>query len=136
MDWLNIMPVILYTIFSSFMDHIEDFPFFKFKEFLVSVAMWVLIGNWVLNKLRKSLINQITIRLKNYFDNILTSCSRILLWCYGGKADSKFFYLWMDKTKATHDAQTFLELKVYLARDIEKFVLLCNITLFLLKSSI
>ena len=43
---------------------------------------------------------------------------------------------WMDKIKAKHDEQIFLEIKVYLAHDIKGFFLLCDIALFLLKSSI
>ena len=46
------------------------------------------------------------------------------------------FHLLMDKTKAAHDAQTFLELKVYLTSDIEEFALLWDIALFFMKSSI
>ena len=40
----------------------------------------------------------------------------------------------MDKMKVGYDKQIFLEIKVHLARDIEQFVLLCDIALFLLKS--
>ena len=36
----------------------------------------------------------------------------------------------MVKIKATYDEQFFLETKVYLARDIGGFVLLCNIAFF------
>ena len=46
------------------------------------------------------------------------------------------FHLLMDKIKAAHDNQIFLGIKVYLARNIERFVLLYDITLFLLKSLI
>ena len=43
----------------------------------------------------------------------------------------------MEKTKALHDEQTFLEiLSVYLAHFIEGFALLLDTALFLLKSSI
>ena len=46
------------------------------------------------------------------------------------------FHLWTDKLKPVHDEQIFLEIKVYLAGDIEGFVLFCGISLFLLKSLI
>ena len=38
----------------------------------------------------------------------------------------------MDKIKAAHDEQIFLEGKVYLESDIEGFVLVCDIALFLI----
>ena len=41
-----------------------------------------------------------------------------------------------DKIKAAHGKQIFLGIKGYLAHDMEGFVLLCDITLFLLKSLI
>ena len=40
----------------------------------------------------------------------------------------------MYKIKAAHDELISLRIKVYLARVIEGFVLLCDVTLFLLKS--
>ena len=40
------------------------------------------------------------------------------------------------KTKASHDEQIFLEIKVYLAHDTEGFALLFDSALLLLKSSI
>ena len=40
----------------------------------------------------------------------------------------------MYKIKAAHDELIYLRIKVYLARVIEGFVLLCDVTLFLLKS--
>ena len=43
------------------------------------------------------------------------------------------FHLLRDKTKAAHDEQIFLQNKVYLAHDIEGFLLLCNIALVLQK---
>ena len=46
------------------------------------------------------------------------------------------FYLWMKKTKPSHDEQIFLGMKVFLAHDIEGFALLFKGALFLLKSSI
>ena len=46
------------------------------------------------------------------------------------------FHLLTNKIKAAHDNQIFLGIKVYLARNIERFVLLYDITLFLLKSLI
>ena len=46
------------------------------------------------------------------------------------------FHLWTDKTKAAHYEQIFLGRKVSLARDIEGFVLLCDISLSFLKSLI
>ena len=42
----------------------------------------------------------------------------------------------MDKTKAAHDDKIYLELKYHLTRYVEEFALLCDISLFLLKSSI
>ena len=46
------------------------------------------------------------------------------------------FHLLRYKIKAAHDEQVFLEIKVYLPHDIEGFVLLCDVALFLLKSLI
>ena len=45
-----------------------------------------------------------------------------------------FCHLWTKKIKAAYDKQTFLKIKLCLAHNIEGFVLLCDITLFLLKS--
>ena len=65
-----------------------------------------------------------------------TPCCCSLLWYNGGEPDSNFFHLWTEKTKASHDEQIFLEIKVYLSHDIERSVLFFDSKLFFLKSSI
>ena len=43
---------------------------------------------------------------------------------------------WTDKIKAAHGEKIFIGIKVYFTHNIEGFVILCDIALFLLKSSI
>ena len=73
-----------------------------------NLAVWVLIVNQICIKLQKILL------LAVCFDTLVENQT--------------------DKIKAAHGEQIFLEMKIYVAHDIEGFVLLCDIALFLLKS--
>ena len=62
-----------------------------------------------------------------------------LAFCFNTMVNSLMpipFHLWMDKIKAAHNEQIFLEVKFDLVRDIERIFLLTDRALCLLKSSV
>ena len=113
--------------------------FYHWCFIIFSLAVWDLIFEFPLNweKAWPTKWPYGSNFILSLFTTSWTRCSCSLFWYSGEQPDSSCLFIseWK-KIKASYDKQIILEIKVYLAHDIEEFVLLFDSILFLLKSSI